>query len=256
VLFRSEAERPFGYQLYDNDPLRILDTAKSLTVNSPDFIDINMGCWTRSISGRGAGSGLLKDPGMIKEIVTLLVNNLTVPVTVKIRLGWDSQNLNYLDVGRIIEEAGASLISIHARTRAQGYTGTADWNAITQMKKRIKIPVIANGDIKTIADIDRVIASTHCDAVMIGRAAIGNPWIFKRLSRNDVSNSEVWEVFRDHLNRHISFYDERLGVKLFRKHIKGYLAGRLDASQIQRVLQVSSSSELSFLVQHLLHAAA
>ncbi len=174
-----DSERPFAYQLFDDDPDRLLLAAMELRKRNPNFIDINMGCSARNVSNRGAGAGLLKDPQKIARIIDSLVKNLDIPITAKIRLGWDEDTKNYLEVAKIIQDNGASALTVHGRTRKQEYTGTADWNAISEVKQLLSIPVIGNGDVKSHADISRLLSATGCDAAMIGRAAIGNPWIFK-----------------------------------------------------------------------------
>jgi len=186
MLTFSELERPVVFQIFDDDPDRMMQSALKLEKLHPDVIDVNMGCSAKNVSNRGAGAGLLKDPQKIYRIITSLVHTLDVPVTAKIRLGWDESSLNYLEVAGVVEEAGASLIAVHGRTRHQGYTGSANWNAIREVKQHVHIPVIGNGDIKTPADIDRMISATGVDGVMIGRAALGNPWILARRDKSDV----------------------------------------------------------------------
>ena len=165
---------------------------------------------------------MLRDPQKIARIFLELSKILTRPITAKIRLGWDHQHRNYLDIARIIEDNGGQLISVHARTRHQGYTGTADWDAIGEIKAQAGIPIVGNGDVKTVQDVDRLMAQTGCDAVMIGRAAIGNPWIFQCVSKSDLSILEIIETAVDHLKRMVSFYGEPLAYSLFRKHAGHY----------------------------------
>lgn len=217
-------ERPVVYQIYDNDPERMLEAALRLEGRSPDIIDINMGCSVNRVSGRGAGAGLLRSPEKIADIFKLLNHNLDVPVTGKIRLGWDDSDRNYLQVARIVEEHGGALIAVHGRTKAQGYGGMADWDAIAEIKQAVSIPVIGNGDVRTVADIENLKAHTGCDAVMVGRGAIGNPWIFSRLDREQITPDQVRQTMLRHLERMLSFYDGDYGLVLFRKHLSRYLS--------------------------------
>src|SRR5512147_28070 len=181
-LHYEEPERPVTFQIYGDDPDTILEAALRVQEWGPDIIDINMGCPAKSISDRGAGVGMMRTPEKIARTFSLLTARLRVPVTGKIRLGWND-NKNYKLIARIVEENGGSLIAIHGRTREQSYSGEADWDAIAEVKSLVKIPVIGSGDVKTVADIQRMKRYTGCDAVMIGRAAIANPWIFSGLDR-------------------------------------------------------------------------
>ena len=218
-----EEERPVFIQLFDDDPDRLLEAALMLEQKyHPDGFDINMGCPSRPVSGRGAGAGLLRTPQKIGEIFRKLVKNLRIPVTGKIRIGWDNGSLNYVQVARIIEDNGGAAIAVHGRTKIQGYTGQANWDSITEIKKMVKIPVIGNGDVRLAADITRMIDLTGCDAVMIGRAAIENPWILAGMDREKVPFSQVRATLFEHLQKMVDFYGAR-GVVMFRKFIKGYL---------------------------------
>jgi nifR3 family TIM-barrel protein len=190
---------------------------------NPDIIDINMGCSAKSVSNRGAGAGLLCAPEKIGLIFSKLSRALDIPLTGKIRLGWDDLSLNYLLVARIIEENGGQLLAVHARTKAQSYGGTANWDAIAEIKQKLSIPVIGNGDVRSVADIERMKAHTKCDGVMIGRAAIGNPWIFSRLDRENVSIETVKNTIQNHLARCLEFYGPERGLVIFRKFAKRYL---------------------------------
>ncbi|RPJ48007.1 MAG: tRNA-dihydrouridine synthase family protein, partial [Chloroflexi bacterium] len=146
-----ESERPVVFQIFDDDPDRLVRAALKLRPRNPDIIDINMGCSAKCVSGRGAGAGLLRTPEKIAQIFSRLTRELDIPITGKIRLGWDDTSRNYLDTARIIEDNGGSLIAVHGRTKAQGYTGTADWDAIAEVRQAVSVPVIANGDVKTVA---------------------------------------------------------------------------------------------------------
>jgi len=214
-------ERPVAYQLYGHEEDRLIEVALRLQDFEPDIIDINLGCSIHDIAERGAGAGLLRDPAKIGRIFAQLSRSLSVPVTAKIRLGWDDQSRNYRDVARILQDNGASLIAVHGRTKAQAFTGQADWDAIAEVKQTVSVPVLGNGDVHTVADIDRLKGHTHCDGVMIGRAAIGNPWIFARRDREQISLDERLAVVRRHLARQVDFYGPA-GLVLFRKQTVRY----------------------------------
>lgn len=218
------AERPVVFQIFDSEPDRIVEAALRLQERGPDIIDVNMGCSAKCVSGRGAGAGLLRTPQKVAQIFKELSTRLEVPVTGKIRLGWDEQDRNYLLIARIVEENGGALLAVHGRTKAQGYTGQADWDAIAEVKQSVSIPVIGNGDVRTVADVERIQSYTGCDGVMIGRGAIGNPWIFSRLDRAEVPPQDVREVMLRHLDRMLTFYEGDYGLILFRKHASRYLS--------------------------------
>lgn len=219
-----EEERPVVYQIFDDDPQRLLQAALILRERDPDTIDVNMGCSAKTVSGRGAGAGLLRDPRKIAEIFRTLTHALDIPVTGKIRIGWDDESLNYLEVARIVEDNGGQLVAVHGRTKAQAYRGPANWDAIAEIKAALRIPVIGNGDVRTVADIQRMRAYTGCDAVMIARGAIGNPWIFAGLDREQVSPAQVRETMLEHLDSMLYFYGHDLGLVLFRKHAARYIS--------------------------------
>jgi nifR3 family TIM-barrel protein len=239
-------ERPVVFQIFDNEPRRLLEVALRLQERGPDIIDINMGCSVSSVSGRGAGAGLLRSPLKIARIFRTLSRALQVPVTGKIRLGWDGSSRNYRLVARIIQENGGSLVAVHGRTKVQGYGGQADWDAIAEIKQAISIPVIGNGDVRTVADIEQMKAFTCCDGVMIGRGAVGNPWIFSRLDRQQVSPEQVRQVMLSHLERMLSFYGAELGLVRFRKHASRYLSP-LPLGKEQRACLFSAERPDEFL---------
>ena len=209
----------------------------------PDTIDINMGCSVPKVSQRGAGAGLLRTPDKIAELFKRLSTTLPVPVTGKIRLGWDDQSRNYLEVAHILEDNGASAIAVHGRTKVQAYHGEADWRPIAEIKAAVKIPVIGNGDVKRVADIDRIKALTGCDAVMIGRAAIGNPWIFQRKDFDDVTFAERAALIRQHLAAMLDYYGPRLGIVLFRKHVVKYIKGVPYATDVRLALLTCTTAD-------------
>jgi nifR3 family TIM-barrel protein len=232
----KDCERPLVYQIYDDNPDRFLKSALKIIKRQPDIIDMNLGCSVRKISNRGAGSGMLRDPQKIALIASSLVKNLSVPITAKIRLGWDESTLNYLEIAHILEECGISLIAVHGRTRKQEYSGKADWNAIAEVKASVRIPVIGNGDILSYAEGLHLLKSTGVDGVMIGRGAIGNPWIFSGSDRSQVTTGELFAVIDRHLHLMLAHYSERVAVLMFRKHLLRYLAGYLNTSAIRRTI--------------------
>jgi tRNA-dihydrouridine synthase B len=239
-----EGERPVVYQIFDSEPARLLEVALRLQEHGPDIIDVNMGCSVRCVSGRGAGAGLLREPEKVARIFSLLSRALKVPVTAKMRLGWDEDSRNYGLIARIVEENGGALIAVHGRTRSQGYGGQADWGPIAEIKQCVSIPVIANGDVSRVADIEQIKAETGCDGVMIGRAAIGNPWIFSRLEREQVPEALLHDTMQRHLKSMLAFYGAERGLVLFRKHASRYLAPlNLSAEQRQHLLTASQPAE-------------
>jgi tRNA-dihydrouridine synthase B len=236
-LHYEAGERPVVFQIYGDDPDEIERAALAVQALGPDVIDINMGCPAKSVSARGAGVGLMRTPLKVARLIRRLTSVLEVPVTAKIRLGWDNAR-TYVLIARIVEENGGSLIAVHARTKEQSYAGCADWDAIAEVKASVGIPVIGNGDVKTVADITRMREFTGCDAVMVGRAAIANPWIFAGLDRDQVTEVQLRDFVARHLDRNIRFYGPDDGPRLFRKHAVQYLLlrrlGREDRREILR----------------------
>jgi tRNA-dihydrouridine synthase B len=242
-LYYEEAERPITFQIYGDDPDILLKAALKVQELNPDILDINMGCPAKSIADRGAGVGMMPTPLKIARTFSKLTAALRVPVTGKIRLGWD-RNRNYKLIARIVEENGGSLIAIHGRTKEQRYSGNADWDAIAEVKSLVKIPVIGSGDVKTVADIQRMKEYTHCDAVMIGRAAIANPWIFASLDREQVPPELLQQTIHEHVQKSIQFYGEADGQRLFRKYAVQYLLLRtLDREARKEILKERPSGE-------------
>ena len=181
MLYMKEEERPISQQIFGSDKESFVTAAKFIYEKmKPDIIDINMGCPVPKVAVRAqAGSALLKDPNKVYDIVKSVVAAVPIPVTVKIRSGWDSNSINAVEIAKKIEKAGAKAIAVHPRTRSQGYSGNADWNIIREVKENVNIPVIGNGDIKSCYDAKRMLDETGCDAVMIGRGVLGNPWLIK-----------------------------------------------------------------------------
>ncbi|GAB4468390.1 MAG: tRNA dihydrouridine synthase DusB [Anaerolineales bacterium] len=242
-LYFEEAERPIVFQIYGDDPDLILNAALKVQELNPDIIDINMGCPAKTIADRGAGVGMMLTPVKVARTFRKLVRALRVPVTGKMRLGWE-RNKNYKLIARIVEEEGGSLIAIHGRTKEQRYSGSADWDAIAEVKSLVKIPVIGSGDVRTLADIQRMKRHTNCDAVMIGRGAIANPWIFAGLDREQVPPQMVQETIREHLQKSVQFYGEEDGQRLFRKYAVQYLLLRtLDRDSRKEILKERPAGE-------------
>ena len=218
----TESERPVFIQIYGNRAETLLEAALVMQQARPDGIDINMGCPNRSIAGRGAGAGLMRTPLIAARIIKTLSRSLDLPVTAKIRLGWrDCQN--GLLLSQIIETFGGSLVAVHARSKEQGHEGKPDLAALAEIKEILTIPVLGNGGIRRVTDIDVMIEATNCDGVMIGRGAVINPWIFSRRNREDIQPQEVLDVMREHLDRSLSFYGQEDGLVYFRKFAANYL---------------------------------
>jgi len=222
-LSRFDGEQPFAIQVFDNDPDRILQACKIILEYQPDIIDINMGCSVKNVSNRGAGAGLLREPQKIERIFSLLSRHLPVPITGKIRLGWDESELNYLEIAKIIEDNGGKMITVHGRTRSQRYTQPAIWQPIAEIKRAVNIPVLGNGDVQTVSDIARMKEVTGCDGVMIGRQAIVNPWIFQRKNRDEIHPDEVSRICDKHLGLSVQFFGLPKGLIVFRKYVERYL---------------------------------
>lgn len=234
MLYMTEDERPISQQIFGSDKESFVYAAKYIEENMhPDIIDINMGCPVPKVAQKAqAGSALLKNPDKVYEIVKAVVEAVNVPVTVKIRSGWDENSINAVEIAKICEKAGASAITVHPRTRAQGYSGLANWDIIKQVKENVSIPVIGNGDVKTGLDAKRMLLETGCDAVMIGRGLLGNPWLVKEcmdcLNGNEikeVTKLEKLEMVLKHFNYLLEFKDEKTASLLMRTHIGYYLKG-------------------------------
>ncbi len=234
-------ERPVAFQILGNDEDKLAEACRIIEPFGPDIIDVNMGCSVSDIAGKGAGAGLLKDPPKIGRIFSKLTKTLRVPVTGKIRLGWDHKLRNHLEVAKTLEDNGASLIAVHGRTRSQFFYGKADWDAIAEVKRAVRIPVIGNGDVRCMADVERMKHQTGCDGVMIGRGAIGNPWIFQRRDRDQVSLNDKLALIRRHLSLMQAFYGDEIGIVLFRKHATRYIQGMHKATELRPLLVTCNS---------------
>lgn len=252
----NEKERPISIQIFGNDKESFIKAAKFIEENyHPDIIDINMGCPVPKVAVKSqAGSALLKDPNKIYEIVKSVVEETNTPITVKIRSGWDEKNINAIEVAKKIEEAGASAIAIHARTRSQGYSGKADWSIIKQVKQAVKIPVIGNGDITSPELAKKMIDETGCDAIMIGRATLGNPWIIKEcvhyLETGEIlpkpTDKEKIKMIETHYNLLKKYTNEKQALLEIRTHALWYLKGIPGTKEIKNKI-VTAKTEEEFL---------
>jgi nifR3 family TIM-barrel protein len=239
------AQRPVALQLLGDNPERMLAAAIQLVEQvQPDILDINLGCQSKNVTSRGAGAALLRQPEKIGRIFDLLTRRFKIPITGKIRLGWDNDSLNYLEVAQTIQDNGGALVAVHGRTRKQAYRGKARWEPIREIKQTLQIPVVGNGDVRTVADIDAIKTKTGCDAVMIGRAAVANPWIFSHLDRGQVPDAIVRQTLHQHLDDMLAFYGER-GVITFRKYLKACLLPYHLPSE--RLLPILKSKDPQFI---------
>lgn len=263
-------ERPLAVQIFGSDLEAVRCAVKYLN-DKADIIDINMGCPAPKVTKNGDGSKLLLNLELVRKIVEVAVKNAIVPITVKIRTGWDKEHIVAVEAAKVIEQAGASAITVHGRTRSEFYTGEADWNIIKEVKESVKIPVIGNGDIKSANDALKMLEVTGVDGVMIGRASIGNPWIFKdiiqaitfnkrNISGNDEDNQykyssnykepipsyeEKLEIILEHIDLACKYKGENIAIKEMRKHIGYYTKGLKDSSEIRnKINQLQTRKEV------------
>ncbi|MGM9850011.1 MAG: tRNA dihydrouridine synthase DusB [Bacilli bacterium] len=247
----SDLDIPVGVQIFGGNPDSMAKAAKFICDNyHVSFIDINMGCPVPKVAVRSqAGSSLLKNPSLAYDIVKSVVDSVNVPVTVKIRSGWDSNSINALEIAKLVEKAGASMITVHPRTRAQGYSGQADWSIIKSVKENVSIPVIGNGDIKSYLDAKRMLDETLCDGIMIGRAAIGNPWIIKEcvdyldkgILPSSISLSDRIDMIKKHINYLLLIKPLKVVVLEMRMHISKYLKGIKGSNNVNVLINKANS---------------
>jgi tRNA-dihydrouridine synthase B len=257
-LLRTEPEeKPVGLQIFGDSPDVVAEAAEKVRSYPFDFIDINMGCPAPKVAGHAGGSSLLREPKLAAEIVRAATQTAGKPVTAKIRSGWDAESRKPVELAALLEEAGASAIAVHPRTRKQGFSGRADWNVITQIKQAVRIPVIGNGDVASPEDAKRMLDETGCDLVMIARAALGNPWIFKRgrifLETGALaplpSPQERLQTLVDHCTILANHEGERRAVLKMRKHAGWYIKGLQNAAsareRINKALTVAGIVRIS-----------
>lgn len=219
----DETDAPIAIQLEGRNPDTMAAAAR-IAERHAAFIDLNMGCPVNKIAKAGGGSGLMRDEELAEKIVRAVVDAVKVPVTVKFRLGWDEESKNFADFGKRMEQAGASAVILHARTREQQYGGKADWSAFGELKRAVSVPVVANGDIKTKADADFVKSEYGADAVMIGRQALGRPWILAEVSGREVVRPPIVQTVLEHLELMQKYYGAK-AIFIARKHIAWYSVG-------------------------------
>lgn len=246
MLYMTDFERPIAQQIFGSDKESMVKASKYIYEHMhPDIIDINMGCPVPKVALKSqAGSALLKNPNKIYDIVKSVVESVPIPVTVKIRSGWDNNTINAIEVAKLIEKAGAKAITIHPRTRSQGYSGLSDWNIIKAIKANINIPVIGNGDIKTCYDAKRMLKETGCDAIMIGRGVLGNPWLIKEcldyLDNNiepiKKTKNEIIDMIKKHTNYLLRIKPEKVAILEMRTHTSWYLKGLPNTNELKKKL--------------------
>lgn len=247
-----EDEKPIAFQIFGSEPKIIDYTAKELASRENCILDINMGCPVPKVIRNGEGSALLRDPKLVEAVIKSAVKAAEKPVTAKIRIGWDSQSINAVEIAKAIEASGASAIGVHGRTREQYYSGKADWTVIKQVKEAVSIPVIGNGDVFSAQDAIRLMEQTNCDFVMIARGAMGNPWIFRealalwmghKLPEPPTLQEKV-QVIKKHFDFVLSEKGEYVAVREMRKHIGWYLKGVPNSSEIRRLINSIDEAEV------------
>lgn len=244
-LIITDEERPVGIQIYGGNLQPMIDAAKIAEQKNPEIIDVNAGCWVKKIATRGAGAGLMKDPDYLQKMISEIVKTVTLPVTVKTRIGWDDTNINILEIAKRMEDVGVKALTVHCRTRSQGHSGSPDWSWIPRVKEVIKIPVILNGGVMTGEDVIRAYKETDADGIMIARGAIDHPWIFREAKelmaygeiRSILTPAERVDTALRHLRYEIEIKDDlRHAIIPFRKYYSGYLKGLPNASRARQIL--------------------
>ena len=257
LLETAPQERPVSLQLFGSDPDIISEMAAYIEERPFDILDINMGCPVPKVAGNGEGSALMRNPKLVEEIISKTASRIKKPVTVKIRKGFNEQEVNAVEIARIAEASGAAAVAVHGRTREQYYSGMADWDIIRQVKEAVKIPVIGNGDVTSPQKAKQLLDETGCDGVMVGRAAQGNPWIFKEITHYLATGellprpdkAEVRDMMLRHARMQIEYKGEYIGMREMRKHVSWYTAGYPNSAKLRGVINaVESYEELEALL--------
>ncbi len=239
-------ESPYQVQLSEHEPQLLADAARWLQEDGiADIVDLNMGCPSRLVTGSGNGSALMKSPELVASIVREVRKAIDLPLTVKIRAGWDDSNRNAVDIAWICQEEGADAVTVHGRTRSQAFGGKADWEIIGRVKRRLSIPVIGNGDVVSAADARRIREVSNCDGIMIARGAFGNPWLIDRILKDDESIApdldELEETILLHIDLQCRICEEKLAIPRLRKHLAWYVKGLYGAAAFRRTAFILSS---------------
>ena len=240
-LDSSPADRPLGVQLFGSDPKTLAEATGMMADRGADLVDINMGCPVKKVVKTGSGAALMRDPQRVAAILQAMRKATDLPLTLKIRSGWRHREINALEIGHIAEQSGADAIILHPRTADQGFSGEADWRLIAALKAQLRIPVIGSGDVRRPEDAGRMLGETGCDGVMVGRGALGNPWlignILRRLTGGEVSDpslAERLELIRRHLEMAVEYFGETVGARDFRKHLLWYTKGLRGGAQFRQ----------------------
>ena len=260
LLSVTEKERPMAVQLFGAEPDFMAQAAKIAESYHPDIIDINSGCPMPKIVNNGAGSALMKNPRLFGETIKAAVNAVNIPVTVKIRIGWDENSINAVELAKIAEQSGAAAVAVHGRTKTQLYTGKANWDIIREVKQAVNIPVIGNGDVASVEDCVRMYDYTGCDLVMIGRGSYGRPWLFGQIKdyfegkevRPDPDLYEKMAIMRHHIELLVQDKGEKIGMKEARRQAAWYIKGINGAASFRNAFaQMNTLADLDNLVEQI-----